>query len=84
MNYDTKYARKKSGVSLDLPVGYRNIWLARKQSIIQMIEQGITQKEIAKHYGCKYGALATAMTYHGIRALNIRHNYKREQLRLAA
>ena len=79
MNYDTKSLRKKRGISLDLPLHYRSIWLARKSSIIQMIECDIAQKNIAAHYNVTPAALASAMTYHKIRALNIRYNYKKSQ-----
>ena len=72
MNYDTKSLRKKNGISLYLRVGYRNVWAQRLPSVTQMILNGLTDSDIAKHYDCSVASFWDAMKRHGIKPKDIR------------
>jgi hypothetical protein len=75
MNYDTKSRRIKLGISLNLPIHYRNVWFARLNNIVQMIEHGLSYIEISKHYKCPVSALTAAMSYHDISSVDVRRKY---------
>ena len=72
MNYDTKSRRKKNGISLNLKVGYRNVWAQRLPSVTQMILNRLTDSDIAKHYDCSLATFRDAMKRHGIKPKDIR------------
>ena len=72
VNYDTKSLRKKNGISLDLKVGYRNVWAHRLPSVTQMILNRLTNADIAKHYNCSIASFREAMKRHGIKPKDIR------------
>ena len=72
MKADTKLFRKKNGISLDLKVGYRNIWAQRLPSVTQMILNRLTDSDIAKHYDCSMASFREAMKRHGIKPREMR------------
>jgi hypothetical protein len=77
MNYDTKSYRKYHKISLDLKLGYKNVWADRMPSVIQMIGQGLKLEEIGKHYNCTPVNVAAALKTAGYGSIHyVRASFK--------
>ncbi|MFT6988176.1 MAG: hypothetical protein ACJASL_000136 [Paraglaciecola sp.] len=61
MNYSVKSQRRRNNISLDLKLGYRNVWAERMSSVIQMIGCGMRLKDIGNHYGCTAANVGDAL-----------------------
>ena len=69
MNYDTKSYRKSNNIPMDLEVNYLCVWGARMPSVLQMIGQSMSLKDIGKHYGCRPVTVGDALKRAGHKSI---------------
>jgi hypothetical protein len=75
MSYSAKSYRKKKGIDLSLPYGYRNVWADRMQHIkILVLHMGL--KDIAEHYRTSTTNLSACMGNYEVSANVERHKNK--------
>ena len=77
MNYCVRSYRRSNGISLDLDVGYRNVWADRMPNVLQMIEYKLSLKAIGKHYGCHPTNVSAAMKRQGYIVNYVKAEFKR-------
>ena len=77
MNYCVRSYRRSNGISLDLDVGYRNVWADRMPNVLQMIGQGLSLKAIGRHYGCHPTNVSAAMKRQGHIINYVKAEFKR-------
>jgi hypothetical protein len=76
MNPNTQWARKKKGTLLSLPINFHHKWKARMPNVIQMIEHGLTAREIAGHFGCGQSVVSTAVQVHSIGVMRLKQQFR--------
>jgi hypothetical protein len=78
MSRQTLRYRIKEGISLDLPVGYKNgAWDERLPEIMRLIVEGETLETIAECYGVTKSGVNNALRMRGYGVRRIRYDFER-------
>ena len=77
MSRQVRRYRIKTGVSLDIPVGFRFVWEERMPNVVRLILEGNSYAEIAVIYKCKSQDVSNALRARHLTMRGIRHMYSK-------